>query len=59
MIFIERLENYLGEALSVESFDQLQTSRNELIAFHSFLSTSKDKRISLEFAKQRLDRHLK
>ena len=43
---------YRGQGLSIEDFIKLQKTRGGLIAFNSFLSTSRTKPVSLEFAKQ-------
>ena len=43
---------YRGQALSVEIFSKLQKSRGGLLAFNSFLSTSKSRLVSLDFARQ-------
>jgi len=43
---------YRGQALSNEDFARLQKSRDGLLAFNSFLSTSTLKSVSLDFARQ-------
>lgn len=41
---------YRGQGLSVADFDKLQKSKNGLISFNSFLSTTSDRSVSLMFA---------
>ncbi|CAF4191553.1 unnamed protein product [Adineta steineri] len=41
---------YRGQGLMKSDFEKLQKAKNGLMSFNNFLSTSKDKKISLEFA---------
>ena len=41
---------YRGQGLSTTSFEKLRTTKNGLMSFNSFLSTSKAQDVSLEFA---------
>ena len=43
---------YRGQALSCEDFCKLQKSRGGLMAFNGFLSTSRDKSVSFDFAEK-------
>ena len=43
---------YRGQALSVDDLRKLQRSRGSRLAFNSFLSTSKNRSVSLDFAQQ-------
>jgi tetratricopeptide (TPR) repeat protein len=43
---------YRGQGLSSTAFDQLQNTQGGLLAFNNFLSTSKNRNISLSFARQ-------
>ncbi|CAF1273273.1 unnamed protein product [Adineta steineri] len=42
---------YRGQGLLKSDFEKLQKTKGGLISFNSFLSTSKDKEVSLEFAR--------
>ncbi|UJR23096.1 hypothetical protein I4U23_026119 [Adineta vaga] len=45
---------YRGQGLSIADFEQLKQTKGGLISFNNFLSTSKDKNVSLSFAKKNL-----
>ncbi|CAF1530134.1 unnamed protein product, partial [Adineta steineri] len=46
---------YRGQGLSQTDFDQLTKKYGGLLSFHSFLSTSKDRNVSLAFARQSIE----
>jgi len=46
---------YRGQSLSKDDFDQLVKAKNGLISFNNFLSTSKKRDVSIEFAKDALE----
>ncbi|CAF3615250.1 unnamed protein product [Adineta steineri] len=41
---------YRGQGLSIRNFEQMMQNKGGLISFNNFLSTSKDRKISLSFA---------
>ncbi|CAF5228408.1 unnamed protein product, partial [Rotaria magnacalcarata] len=45
---------YRGQGLSKSNFDQMMKTKGGLIAFNNFLSTSKNRDISLDFARKTL-----
>ena len=45
---------YRGQGLSKKHFDMLKTTEGKLISFNNFLSTSRNRDVSLEFADQAL-----
>ncbi|CAF1241071.1 unnamed protein product [Rotaria sordida] len=47
---------YRGQGLTNNQFEKLCKFKGGLISFHSFLSTSLDKRISLEFARRAIEK---
>jgi tetratricopeptide (TPR) repeat protein len=46
---------YRGQGLSQADFDQLQTTQGGLLAFNNFLSTSLDRKVSLNFARRTMN----
>ena len=52
----DRFIVYRGQGLSTSDFEKIKSSRNGLISFNSFLSTSFDKEVSTDFARQALRR---
>ncbi|CAF1452209.1 unnamed protein product, partial [Adineta steineri] len=46
---------YRGQGLSQTDFDQLTKKYGGLLSFHSFLSTSKERNVSLAFARQSIE----
>jgi tetratricopeptide (TPR) repeat protein len=46
---------YRGQGLSKEDFEQMTKTKGGLISFNNFLSTSKDREVSLAFAKSNQD----
>ncbi|CAF3799542.1 unnamed protein product [Adineta steineri] len=46
---------YRGQGLSQTDFDQLKKENGGLLSFHSFLSTSKDRDVSLGFARRSIE----
>jgi tetratricopeptide (TPR) repeat protein len=46
---------YRGQGLSQADFNQLQSTQGGLLAFNNFLSTSQDRKVSLEFAQRTIN----
>jgi tetratricopeptide (TPR) repeat protein len=46
---------YRGQGVSQKDFDQLMKTKGGLLSFNAFLSTSKDRRISLDFAQHTME----
>jgi tetratricopeptide (TPR) repeat protein len=45
---------YRGQGISIEYFEQMKKTKGGLMAFNNFLSTSKDRNVSLPFARNAL-----
>ncbi|CAF1567172.1 unnamed protein product [Rotaria sp. Silwood1] len=45
---------YRGQSMTPEQFEKLKKSKGELMSFNSFLSTSIDENVGLEFAEKAL-----
>ena len=48
---------YRGQGLSHTDFDQLKKTKGGLLSFNNFLSTSMDRRVSLDFARNMLNQY--
>ncbi|CAF4999422.1 unnamed protein product, partial [Rotaria sp. Silwood1] len=48
---------FRGQGLSVEDFEKLKKTKGRLMSFNNFLSTSRNRDISLWFAQQAVDKN--